>query len=269
MNEQIRWITNLLDTHGIPYWVDEGTLLGLMREGDILTKGRKKPDNDIDISMWSRDEPRFRTVLPLIRKAGYAIRTYRYCKLICTYFMVPSNLNSCRQSLPVIDVSIYRRHGDYAWTPGYYPTDPNGLPDTLTLSEREVRYRDHLARVLSGMAQGLGCTPIIQLPLALMRRWIAIEVCAWPWRLFYNVGTNWVPFSYFDRMDRQKEFDVLLPQNWESYLEFRYRDWKTPVEKWRYWIDDGGFHCQTPHEMINSVSASSAQEQRASIHGDL
>lgn len=243
MNEQIKWITGLLDAHGIPYWIDCGTLLGLMREGDLLRKGRKKPDSDIDIGMWSWYEPRFRSILPLIRRGGYAIRRYSYNKLLYKYLLIPSTIGSLNSlhSSPFIDVNLYRKHGQHAWHPDYYPVnqDKRGL----------TRYRGPLSAILEGWS-----IPKIGLPLSLMRRWVTVDVCAWPWRLYYNVGTSWVPCLYFDRIERLRDSGILLPHYWQRYLEFRYGDWKTPVEEWKYWVDDRGFQCKTPHEMIKNVT---------------
>lgn len=256
MNEQIKWITDLLDTHGIPYWIDSGTLLGLMREGDLLRKGRKNPDSDIDIGMWSRHEPRVRSILPLIRRAGFAVRRYSYNKLVYCYFLIPSHSDLSPHSPPVIDLTIYRRHGIYAWSPGYYPGKPD-KPSLIRHSNPSSRAWNHLSAIL----EGLWTIPKIRLPLSFMRRWITVEVCAWPFRLYYNVGTNWIPCRYFDRIERLRDSGILFPQDWQNYLEFRYGDWKTPVEEWRYWVDDRAFQCKTPHEMIKSINGVTDHEE--------
>jgi len=253
MNEQIKWITDLFDAHDIPYWIDCGTLLGLMREGDLLRKGRERPDYDIDISMWGRYEPRFRSILPLVRKAGYAVRGYSCDKMIFKYALLPSRIDFSLRSLAWIDVSIYRKHGDYAWCPDYYPVKPDkqGLIRYLPRS-----IRDTLSSILAGWS-----IPQVRL----MRRWVTVDVCAWPLRLFYNVGTNWIPYFYVDRIERLRDSGILLPQDWQNYLEFRYGDWKTPVEEWRFEEDDRGFQCKTPQEMTKNFSGL-AELEEANLH---
>ena len=250
MNEQLRWITHFLDAHSIPYWVDYGTLLGLMREGDLLKKGRKAPDNDIDISMWSRYEPYLRNVLPLVREAGYVIRRYSYNGFVYKYFLIPKIITTQWSHdlppAPFIDLSLYRKHGDHAWCPECYPTNPARLGYLRYL---HPLLRDSLYKVLWGWS-----IPQIRF----MNTWITVDVSAWPWRAFaYDVGTSWIPRFYFDNITRARGFDVLLPRDWESYLEFRYGDWKTPVEEWRYWIDDGGFQRKPPNEIIAGLEKAS------------
>ena len=55
-------------------------------------------------------------------------------------------------------------------------------------------------------------------------------------------------------------FDLVAPLGWmevagqryrvpaqvEDYLDYRYGDWRTPVEEWCYWEDDGAIRRQRP-----------------------
>lgn len=44
------YVIDLFETHNIPYFIDHGTLLGIVRDGDIIPW-----DDDIDISIYSED----------------------------------------------------------------------------------------------------------------------------------------------------------------------------------------------------------------------
>ena len=251
MDEQISWFAGLLDAHAIPYWLDCGTLLGLMREGDLLRRGGRNPDDDIDISMWSTDEPRFRSITPLIREAGYAIRRVSYNRLTVRWYIIaPSQIDPNRPypRLP-IHVHIYRKHGRHAWSPRWYlKRDEQAFIRRVHASTRNT-----LISTLYGDSERL----------LLLRRWITIEVCAWPFRLFYDVGTSWVPSFYFERIDRLRDTGVSIPQECQSYLEFRYGDWRTPLEEWNFWLHDGGFQRKTPKEMIGRIDGSTELEERS------
>lgn len=48
--ETLVWVTNILDDNGIVYHLEGGTLLGLVRNGDLLPW-----DHDLDISIMSSD----------------------------------------------------------------------------------------------------------------------------------------------------------------------------------------------------------------------
>ena len=51
--------TTLLEKYNIPYWLEGGTLLGIIRENRLLPW-----DNDLDISIRSEDFDRLRRILP-------------------------------------------------------------------------------------------------------------------------------------------------------------------------------------------------------------
>ena len=63
-------VTTIFEKHGIRYWLDFGTLLGIVREGRILPW-----DDDMDISIFEEDRQKvYDIVLPEIKKLNY--RTY-------------------------------------------------------------------------------------------------------------------------------------------------------------------------------------------------
>jgi len=45
---QLRWFIDLLNAMKIHYWLDSGSLLGMIRDGALI-----KDDNDLDISIWA------------------------------------------------------------------------------------------------------------------------------------------------------------------------------------------------------------------------
>lgn len=63
-------VTRIFEKHGVKYWLDFGTLLGIEREGRILPW-----DDDMDISIFEEDRQKVHDiVLPEIDKLNY--RTY-------------------------------------------------------------------------------------------------------------------------------------------------------------------------------------------------
>jgi len=62
-------VTTVLEKHNVRYWIDFGTLLGIVREGRILPW-----DYDMDISIFEEDREKMHTtVLPEIKKLQYRI----------------------------------------------------------------------------------------------------------------------------------------------------------------------------------------------------
>jgi hypothetical protein len=229
MNKQIEWIASLLNTHDIPYWLDSGSLLGLMRDGDL------RPEMDIDIGMWERNESQLRKMLPIIHGSGYTISVDSYQDMIHRYKFVPR-----AKSNRTIDIKLFRGHADNAWSPDFFDTNPYRRGTVLYYHYYVSRFRllsVHLA------------------VLMLLRRWLTVHESVWPWRLIYGVGTWWIPRVYFDDISLDRDLGVLVPSDWEGYLEFRYGNWKTPVREWCWYRDDRAFQRKPPHDLIpqNSV----------------
>ncbi len=59
----------LLNAHEIPYWVCHGTLLGLVRDGDLIPW-----DHDIDIAVWA-DSVTKTSVIELMTSHGYSLKS--------------------------------------------------------------------------------------------------------------------------------------------------------------------------------------------------
>lgn len=47
-DEQLEWVTRLLESHDIDWWVESGTLLSLTRSGGLTNY-----DDDIEVAMWA------------------------------------------------------------------------------------------------------------------------------------------------------------------------------------------------------------------------
>jgi phosphorylcholine metabolism protein LicD len=63
-------VTRILEKHNVRYWLDFGTLLGIVREGRILPW-----DDDMDISIFEEDRQKVHDiVMPEIKRLNY--RTY-------------------------------------------------------------------------------------------------------------------------------------------------------------------------------------------------
>ena len=53
----------------VPFWLSEGTALGVIREGDFISH-----DDDVDVGIWASDLRRFnKEVIPRLKKAGFTL----------------------------------------------------------------------------------------------------------------------------------------------------------------------------------------------------
>lgn len=66
-------IVVFLQRHGIQFWIDQGTLLGIVRDDALLPW-----DKDIDISVWPEEFDRIVRLRPELRRMGYYFELHEY-----------------------------------------------------------------------------------------------------------------------------------------------------------------------------------------------
>tara|TARA_Y100001954_G_C15807021_1_gene603201 strand:- start:582 stop:1232 length:651 start_codon:yes stop_codon:yes gene_type:complete len=69
IDEQLEEVTKVLNEHDVFYWIDSGTLLGIVREGKLLSG-----DIDIDISIPYTEKEKVLSLLPAFESIGYFIK---------------------------------------------------------------------------------------------------------------------------------------------------------------------------------------------------
>jgi hypothetical protein len=223
VSKRFKWIVDLLNENNVDYWLDSGTLLGLIRNGGPLPH-----DNDIDISIWDTGKPEFQRLLPKIREAGYRVRCELYRGIVYKYKLTPGKAGRF-----VIDVSVFRRHEDYAWCPAPVAT-PNprrrgslGYYALGALRQLALWYWDRLA--------------------------VRADISHWPANIYYTIGTWYIPLSYLTDFTIFGDIRARVPSDWEAYLTFRYGDWREPVQNWNYWTDDGAVRQAPPSKTIGRL----------------
>lgn len=65
VDRQLQLVVNLLNDCDLHYWIDSGTLLGMIRNGKIF-------DNDLDISMIY-DSQKVNALVNKLKKSGYKV----------------------------------------------------------------------------------------------------------------------------------------------------------------------------------------------------
>jgi len=214
LDPQLRWITNLLNKKKIKYVVDGGTLLGLMREGKLLPQ-----DEDIDISTWVEDKNKLTSLLPEFQKEGYKIKKGYYKKLLCSYTLFPPTFIKGRE----IDIKIFRKYKDYSWCPERYAKNSTDTGLIYYISKFSRAPFLMLIKIFP-------FKPLISL----------ID------HLFFNVDTWKFPLKYNEKPKFLSEKGIFIPSKWQSYLKFRFHNWKIPARNWKYTRDDGGLENKDP-----------------------
>ena len=213
----------------IPYWLDQGTLLGVIREGNLL-----KTDHDLDLGMWADD----------YRKKGRALnrRLQQKGRFLETYKPHQLSLTDLSGNLSMINVAFYRRAGGRAVKKMYYPAAGRFAGGLI----RVVRLSAHAGE--GTLAQKLPAGPAGRAALAAAK---IIPVPLWKF-LCYSAGRSQYFFRPYFRMAVDEKFFLNLemveaaglklpvPGDPEAYLAIKYGpDWRTPREDWLYYRDDG------------------------------
>ncbi len=117
----LRDVTTELEKSGVSYWLEGGTLLGVIRENRLLPW-----DNDMDISMYIEDRWRLvKVALKLIFK-GYRISTRFYNRNLGPFkkgemrmIKVRNYEKFLKKGEVMLDIFLKRKVGDnYFWTVG-------------------------------------------------------------------------------------------------------------------------------------------------------
>jgi len=223
---KLKYIIKILDSAGIKWWIDHGTLLGIIREARLLPW-----DDDIDISIFKSDLERAWKALEGNRHilSSHIIKTGRNVKV----------LSYAKKAKPV-DICAYERYDDYyckkliEFPRGRkHPTGAlsravwrrcRAVEGWLRKTERNLQYKTDL--------------------LNHVRQLLAVLCLNWITRLREKAGivhSSMVPVNFFIKFEsfRWRGFHLTVPSNPESYLCFRYGDgWQIPQAKWKWWRDD-------------------------------
>ena len=88
--EALRRVKKILDKHNINYWLDEGTLLGAVREKKLI-----EWDHDIDLAIWYKEVSKITPLYKEMEKIGvevYFFEGKKHIKLIEKGYEIDINL---------------------------------------------------------------------------------------------------------------------------------------------------------------------------------
>jgi len=226
MNSQLLWITNLLQKKIPDYFIDGGSLLGLMREGNLLNH-----DNDIDICIWSEEEHLLKELIPDIKKKGYIVYILAYKGVNFKYKLVKKN-----EKL-VIDVSILRKHQNHGWYP--QPLQ-NVKKQNKKTKKKSKKSKKLIHRILGKLNRNF------------MKAFRFKDFNKFPWKNLFRLETWWIPLDLIEELTFNEKFGLKIPKNWEDYLSFRYGNWKVPNTSWCFWIDDKALRHEFPQSLFEN-----------------
>lgn len=224
MDEQLAWVTELFDANDVTHWVESGTLLTLVRSGELT-----KYDDDIDVAILASDVDTVERLVPEVEDEGYRVQSRSYHGRTYKFQFIPTKEGGrrSRTNRRLVDVMVFRRRETHAWT-----------AQSQVKTEFDV--------------PGLG--PVVDRGYPLVRQYARsaggdVEVTSFPKRTLLRVYTLWLPRKYVDDTTYDEELGVRRPAAVDDYLTFRYGDWRTPVAEWSL-TDDGAVRRAEPLELV-------------------
>lgn len=222
--KQVKEITKILNKYNIKYWIDHGTLLGFIREGNIIPW-----DKDIDICIKPSEIKKMNCVLQEFYKE-YKIKKKKFDNELLSFVFIPKKKNKL-----IVGFEIYRKQKNYYVLPGF----------TQKLIFRKREPSKKLKWWIKNILYTLNPFNSFHVFLCLWShsKWCPkqINFNKFPWNISFKKTHIWkIPSKFLEEFEFKD--NIRIPKNPEKYLEFHYgKNWKIPKQDWNYALEDSGF----------------------------
>ncbi|HZK25176.1 MAG TPA: LicD family protein [Oscillospiraceae bacterium] len=215
--QEYQTLTEILHRHQVPYCMDSGVLLGLMREGKLFSW-----EKDVDLQMWAADAPQFMAIIPELKALGWKVTLWYYQGQLYQFRV------SRPRRLPV-HIMLFRQAGEWAWCPA-----------SRTMGNPAQRGLSWLSYAFFSKLRG-----------KLRQHLVRTDITRWPWKVRRQTATWWVPAHFFTNTAFSAVHQTYLPTSWDEYLSFRYGNWRVPARDWDFWVDDGAMRHELPDAVVD------------------
>jgi phosphorylcholine metabolism protein LicD len=227
--KQLASLIQTFQEHRILYWVDSGTLLGLIRDEKLISG-----DMDIDLSL---SEDSLSQLFELLKDSRIASH-YQIQKVFYQGKLFKVKLHPKDSSQRKVDLNIFRKSKEVAWCPQIAPI--------VALAKHPKR---------KGKLQWIMHQIILKTFYALPKK---VEITRPLMRKITDVYTWQIPNHFLDSIEirKVKNLDVPVFKNAEDYLAYRYGNWKVPNKNWRFIEDDQSLLHEPPKSLFSPQASS-------------
>lgn len=219
----LKKIKRIFDMHNIVFWLDAGTLLGSVRNGEIL-----EWDSDVDLGMWASDFEKVKDVFPVFKEEGFNAVMCRNKGRSILSVLSPQN------RFYLINFDMYHKHGEFAWKLMFSERRYKLKSFMLTLVERLARFDNFRVTSEKSVSEKI---KVFASKLPKKMRFFVRDV-AWSFLLKIQcLMIHAFPSHHFETLDTISFYGETfnIPSDVEIFLSLRYGDWKTTKKNWCYY----------------------------------
>ena len=223
--DELATVFHLFENANIFSWVSHGTLLGLIRDGEIIPW-----DTDLDLSVW-KDEVSSDNVRELMLANGYK-EDLILGDMDCLHF------RRVEKSDIMVDISFYRR--EYGNATVYWHTPPSAFLRKLSYralslaGRRDTSGEMHIKQMLKKVIYFLAT------PLRILKAKGEPLITTLAMRMVSRKGYSYSQelLSEFEWLDVTNAKKLRIPKDYEEYLAQTYGDdWSTPNRDFIWYRD--------------------------------
>ena len=221
------FVIEILNDLKVPYWLDQGSLLGIVRQGSFLPW-----DHDVDLGIWKEDYFKHKkTIHKKLSEKGVRITFVPYVSKM-------KYQGEGQKSIPV-NIRLYHREQGFAFSEFW-----SVISDNKSLLKKNSLYLRNMNRSVKVRKYCLK-TPTRRVLLSPIR---GLN------HLFFQIMVNLreslktrrvvfrVPEHYLLNPVNKNIYDlnVPVPKNPEAYIALKYGEkWREPNKNWVWYKDDG------------------------------
>jgi hypothetical protein len=266
-------VARFLDAQEIPYLVDGGTLLGIVRDGDLIPY-----DTDLDFSLFDRDIERVLASRESLAELGISLR-------FSTYRGKPYTLSlgwRRRRNLALHAHVFTRSPGGFFWCPqivkhfkwpGTVGAILAGRRHTKQIEETSdsepPRLSDWSGKVWSRAS--LPSFPVYTLAKFALRAMGRADRQSWgesfAGRALYTRFTWVVPSRFFEASEKVEwgGETVRIPAAADRYIAYKFGDdWQQKKPDWVYFVDDRTIYFGGPEAVVPQLERARSSPNNAS-----
>ena len=211
-------VINLFNSNNIPYWICHGTLLGIIRDNQLI-----EWDQDIDIAVWSRDVSK-KYITNLVTKENFILREG---------FMVKDDIISFdKAGGRIVDINFYNKirldpdQKEMAYVNWFVPRNIfMKIVDAISIANK---YEGKFKPIIK-------CFRFIQKPIFIFKKLLINS------NLFYKKAGYTEPIEFVEKLKKINfhGLEIKVPLRSKEYLEYLYgSNWETPKKNYD-WYKDG------------------------------